>query len=80
MFEFLKSESFKIIGSAVIGVGIVAVLKPICKGDECIIQKAPAVDEVTKSTYQIGSKCYKFTTTQLKCPERGIIEPFSVAA
>ena len=77
MFGFLKSETFNVIGSFIIGMGIIAVLKPVCKGTECIIQKAPSVSEVVGSTYQIGSKCYQFKTTQIDCPERGIIEPFS---
>ena len=78
MFEFLKSEGFKVVGSAILGVGLMAVLKPMCKGPNCIIQKAPSVDEVTRSTYQLGSKCYQFKTTQITCPERGVIEPFRI--
>jgi hypothetical protein len=78
MFEFLKSETFKSLGSLILGVGLMAILKPMCKGDDCIIQKAPPVDEVVKSTYQIGSKCYQFKTQQIVCPERGAIEPFAI--
>ena len=76
MFEFLKSDAFNIIGSLILGIGLVAVLKPVCKGDNCIIQKAPSVDEVVKSTYQLANKCYQFKTTPIACPERGVIEPF----
>jgi hypothetical protein len=76
MFEFLKSDTFNTIGSLILGIGVIAVLKPICKGDDCIIQKAPSVDEVTKSTYQMSNKCYQFKTTPITCPDRGVIEPF----
>lgn len=78
MFEFLKSEGFKVVGSAILGIGLMAVLKPVCKGSNCIIQKAPSVEEVTRSTYQLGTKCYQFKTTQLTCPEGGVIEPFRI--
>ena len=78
MFEFLKSEGFKVVGSLFLGIGLVAVFKPICKGDECIKQKAPSVDEIVKSTYQLGSKCYQFKTQTLICPEKGVIEPFRI--
>jgi hypothetical protein len=78
MFEFLKSEGFKVIGSAILGIGLMAVLKPMCRGPNCIIQKAPSVEEVTRSTYQLGSKCYQFKTTQITCPETGVIEPFRI--
>jgi hypothetical protein len=78
MFAFLKSESFNNIGSAILGIGLIAVLKPICQGANCIIQKAPPPDEVVKSTYQLASKCYQFKTTSIQCPQKGVIEPFHV--
>jgi hypothetical protein len=78
MFVFLKSEGFKVIGSAILGLGLMAVLKPMCKGPNCIVQKAPSVEEVTRSTYQVGSKCYQFKTSQINCPSKGVIEPFHI--
>jgi hypothetical protein len=78
MFEFLKSEGFKVVGSAILGVGLMAVLKPMCRGPSCVVQKAPSVDEVTRSTYQVGSKCYQFKTSVITCPEKGVIEPFRI--
>jgi len=76
MFEFLKSEGFKIVGSAILGIGFMAVLKPVCKGSNCTVQKAPSVEEVTRSTYHLSGKCYQFKTTLIECPKSGIIEPF----
>jgi len=76
-FEFLKSESFKIMGSTILGIGVMAVLKPGCRSTDCRIQKAPPVEEVTKTTYQIGQTCYQFQTQQMECPKQGVIEPFS---
>ena len=78
MFEFLKSEGFKLVGSLILGIGLVAVFKPVCKGDNCIKQKAPFVDEIVKSTYQLGQKCYQFKTHTMVCPEKGVIEPFRI--
>jgi hypothetical protein len=77
MFEFLKSEAFNIVGSMIIGIGIMAVFKPACK-ENCEIRKAPAVEEVVNTTYQIGTKCYQFKTTETVCPETGVIESFQV--
>jgi len=76
MFLNKKSDMIGIVGSLIIGIGIIAVLKPMCRGSDCVIQKAPSVDEVTKSTYQTGQKCYQFKTTPIKCPNSGVIEPF----
>ena len=76
MFEFLKTESFHIGFSFLIGLALFALITPICTGKECRIEKAPSVEEVRATTYQIGSKCYKFSTESVSCPKEGVIEPF----
>jgi len=76
MFSFLKTEAFSNIFSFVLGVGCMAVLKPVCTSKECRIQKAPPYEEVTKSTYQLGSDCFQFEAKPIACPEKGVIEPF----
>ena len=76
MFKFLKTDTFDVLFSFVLGVGCMAVLKPMCKGGECHVQKAPPYDEVQKSTYQLGSTCYQFRAEPVKCAESGVIEPF----
>jgi hypothetical protein len=63
----------------ILGIGIMAVFKPKCK-DECEIRKAPPIDDVVKTTYQIGTKCYQFKTKETVCPEKGVIESFVIAA
>jgi hypothetical protein len=77
MFEFLKTESFNIGFSFLIGLGLFALITPICIGKECRIEKAPSVEEIKETTYQIGSKCYKFEMESVACPKEGVIEPFS---
>jgi hypothetical protein len=76
MFEFLKSKSFNYIFSFILGVGLVSILKPICKGEECRILRAPAFEEVKGTTYQLGDGCYKFSAKTIECPKTGVIEPF----
>ena len=80
MLELLKTEGYSIAFSVVIGIGILAALKPRCNPSQgpCTIKKAPNPDEVTHSTYQIGSKCYKFNTQPIECPLNGTIESFQV--
>jgi hypothetical protein len=80
MFEFIKTEAYNVAFSIIIGIGIVAVFKPGCRDNGCAIKRAPPVDEVVKTTYQIGSKCYKFKTENIECPAKGIVEPFETDA
>jgi len=76
MFEFLKTERFSIIASFIVGLGLMSLLKPECKGTECRILKAPPLEEVNHSTYQLGSKCYQFRSETIQCPTGTILEPF----
>lgn len=76
MFAFLKSKSFDTAFSFILGLGLMSLLTPICKGEECNVRKAPPYDEVRTSTYQLGSKCYKFDVKHMDCPLQGIIEPY----
>jgi hypothetical protein len=78
MFEFLKSKQFNVAFSFLLGLGLMTLLRPICRGAECIVQKAPPLEEVNKSTYQLGSKCYQFRSVTIDCPKAGVIEPFTV--
>jgi hypothetical protein len=76
MYEVLKTEKFAVFFSFIVGMSIIAVLIPVCKGDECFLKKAPLVEEMKKSTYHIGSKCYQFKPETVECPASGVIEAF----
>jgi len=75
--QFLKSERYSMAFSFILGVGIMAALKPGCRERDCSTKKAAPTDEVVKSTYQIGTKCYQFGTRNVDCPANNqIIEAF----
>jgi hypothetical protein len=76
MYGILKTEKFALLFSFIIGFGLVAVLIPVCKGEECFIKKAPSIDDMKTSTYYIGSKCYQFVPETVPCPAKGVIESF----
>ena len=61
MFEFLRTKTFHLFFSFMLGIFIIIVLRPACKGEECVIHTNPDIKELTSSVYQIGSKCYNFT-------------------
>jgi hypothetical protein len=67
MFGFVKSEKYSLAFSFILGVGIMAVLKPVCKDADCLKREPANPEEVAKTTYQIGSKCYQFKTRDAAC-------------
>jgi hypothetical protein len=76
MFEVLKTEKFAIAFSGIIGFALVVLMIPACKGDSCVIKKAPSVEEMKTSTFRISSKCYQFRPQPMDCPAKGAIEAF----
>jgi hypothetical protein len=77
MFGFVKSEKYSLVFSFIVGVGIMAVLKPGCREADCAKKKGANPEVVQKSTYQIGEKCYRFGMQHKECPSEGVIEAFT---
>lgn len=76
----MKSKNFNFIFSVLLGVGLAAILRPACKGDQCLTMKAPPVHEVESTTYQLGSRCFQFKVDNRNCPNQGkVIEAFSLS-
>ena len=67
---------FGIMVSFMLGLAIVVIVAPICRGKQCMIVKAPPIHEIRDSIYHIAAKCYKFEAVQMECPAQGVIEAF----
>lgn len=74
--DILKSPQFNIAFSFILGIGIVAIARPLCKGEACTLFKAPPVKEWDGAVYRIGGDCYEYTTKTIQCPGSGEIEAF----
>lgn len=57
--------------SALIGFGIAAMFRPLCKGPDCVVLRGPPVNELRNTVYQFGSKCVEFQTKAVECPKKG---------
>ena len=78
--DILKSQMFNVIFSFALGLGVIAILRPICKGDQCNQIKAPPIKDWDGFVYRMGAKCYEYTSKIVECPvEKGskdLIESF----
>lgn len=79
IWDFMKSKEFNVIFSFLLGLGLAAILRPACKGDQCVIQKAPPLKDFKDATYQVGNKCYQFSVENQECPPKGIVEAFRIS-
>ena len=62
---------FAVFVSFMLGFGIAAMFRPLCKGPECIVVHGPPVKDVVDKVYQMGEKCVEFTTEVVSCPKDG---------
>jgi hypothetical protein len=57
--------------SFLIGFGIAAMFRPMCKGADCLVLHGPPVRDVVNKVYQMGERCVEFTTEVMPCPADG---------
>ena len=77
LLNFLKDERFSVFFSFVLGVGLICILRPICSGSECNVEKPPSEKDFDKYVYRMGGgQCYEFKSEIIKCPDSGTIEAF----
>ena len=54
--------------SVMLGFGLAAIFRPLCKGPECVILRGPPVNDIRGAVYQFGSKCIEFDAKPIACP------------
>uniref|UniRef100_A0A6C0B2B4 Uncharacterized protein n=1 Tax=viral metagenome TaxID=1070528 RepID=A0A6C0B2B4_9ZZZZ len=65
--KFFHTQSGKYIMSVILGFGLATLFRSVCEGKNCIIMKAPPIDEIKNKIYKYQDKCYKFTASSTKC-------------
>jgi hypothetical protein len=78
--DILKDPRFNKVFSFLMGVFVILLVKPVCKGDSCFTYKAPPMKDMREHAYKIGDTCYKFVPKEAKCPLVGVVEPFQWTA
>lgn len=63
----LDSEIGRIVLSILLGFGLAAVFRKVCKDNNCVIIKGPNLGELDKFYYKIDDDCFKYTPVATKC-------------
>jgi len=74
--DILKIKIFNVVFSFALVIGLIAILRPVCKGDNCKQVKAPPATDWDGYVYRMGSKCYEYKSDITECPKEGFIESF----
>jgi hypothetical protein len=70
-WSYMEVSWFAALVSFMIGFGIAAMFRPMCKGSDCIVIHGPPVKDVVDKVYQMGERCVEFTTEVVPCPTSG---------
>ena len=65
--KFVHTESGKYLMSIILGFGLATLFRTVCNGKNCLIMKAPPLEDVEDKIYKHQGKCYKFTPVTTKC-------------
>lgn len=65
--KLLHTQSGRYLMSLILGFGIATLFRETCKGKNCIIFKAPPVEDVDDNIFQFDDKCYKYNYKLVKC-------------
>jgi hypothetical protein len=65
--NMLKNKNSQIIFAIIWGFGLASLFQRVCKGNRCIIIKAPNPNEIVGSTYKFNEKCYQYTQKSTMC-------------
>jgi hypothetical protein len=66
--EYLKSRDVRLLVFGILGLGLAAIFRGTCKGDRCIVVRAPEPKDVEGKTFKYDGKCYKFQPNSVSCP------------
>ena len=73
--KFFNSETGKVMLSIVLGVGLASLFRTVCTGKNCVVFKAPPLEDFVEKSFRYGDKCYQYTAVATKCdPNKKIIE------
>ena len=64
--DFLHSDRGSIVVSAIMGFGLATLFRQTCKRD-CIVVKAPDLEQLRRHAYEIDGACYRYTPRSVPC-------------
>ena len=65
--EIMKTEAGRVIVSIILGLGLAAMFRDVCKEGRCVVVKGPPAAATRDQIYQVGDECYRYTPRIVKC-------------
>ena len=75
--RFFNTETGRIIMSFLLGLGLATLFKKTCDGIDCIVFKAPSLEDIKKKKYKYGNKCFQYKMDSTICDNNKRIIEFA---
>jgi hypothetical protein len=67
VLKSLHTQNGKYAISFILGIGLASLFRKVCNDRNCMVFKAPSLEEVTSNIYEYNDKCYSFKEHAVKC-------------
>ena len=68
--RILHDRFGSILISVILGLGLAALFKRVCKGDGCMVINAPNENDIRNYVYKVDQSCYKYTPNVVDCGDK----------
>ena len=75
--KFVNSVTGRNLMSIILGIGLDTFFRQMCSGKNCIITKAPPLEEIEDKIYKFDNKCYKLEKNAEKCNNKKKVVSFA---
>ena len=75
--RFFTTEPGRIIMSVILGLGLATLFKKTCDGVNCMVFKAPSLEDIKNKKYKYGNKCFKYEMDAVACDDNKTIIDFA---
>lgn len=73
--KFFKNKTGKYLLSVILGLGIASLFRKVCKEKNCVVFKAPPLEDIKDKVYKYEDKCYKYELVSAHCDKTKKILP-----
>jgi hypothetical protein len=68
--DFINNSKGQIAISIILGLGLAALFRKVCEGNNCIVIQGPSKAEIEKYYYKVKDDCYKYTPYNAPCDRK----------
>ena len=75
--KFVHSETGRYLMSVILGLGLATFFREMWNNKNCVVSKAPPLEEIEDKIYKFDGKCYKLEKNAEQCTKGKVIVSFA---